>query len=149
MIILKSTGHIQLSRSHLRHPRGPQRPRPSASENITIAILVYGKIAQIRFSLADSRVKRLCGARGRRMANSKPVIASRATCQALEPRLLLAANPADPAADRIGGALSAVSAEFAAFKSSAKGGLSSPRTILYISPTIASPSKRLPTIRPL
>src|SRR2546421_7277587 len=42
--------------------------------------------------------------------------------QALEPRLLLAANPLDPGADRISAALSAVSAEFATFKASAKPG---------------------------
>src|SRR5258706_4471879 len=41
---------------------------------------------------------------------------------ALEPRLLLAANPVDPGADRISAALSKVSAEFATFKASGKSG---------------------------
>ncbi|HEV8291249.1 MAG TPA: S8 family serine peptidase, partial [Tepidisphaeraceae bacterium] len=42
--------------------------------------------------------------------------------QALEPRLLLSANPLDPAADRLGAALSGVSAEFISFRSSKKSG---------------------------
>src|SRR4051794_31402457 len=45
-----------------------------------------------------------------------------ALCHALEPRLLLAANPVDSGAGRISAALSAISAEFATFKASGKSG---------------------------
>ena len=56
------------------------------------------------------------------MGSSKSTRDCGAVCQALEPRLLLAANPLNPAADRLGAALSGVSAEFISFKSSKKTG---------------------------
>src|SRR3954468_10070139 len=56
------------------------------------------------------------------MGNRKTTCAGRALCQALEPRLLLAADPLDPAGQRLGHDLSALSAEFISFKTSKKPG---------------------------
>jgi len=67
------------------------------------------------------------------MGKFNPARPQSALCHALEPRLLLAANPADSGAGRIGADLSAVSAEFVSFKAAKRrGAFQSANKLLHI-----------------